>query len=177
MLALCREEFNFCGGTQENARGWQLAGERMLLYLKAMGLAPEDQLGLSLEAIRRARGRRRDSHEPLAECMDALWQIIKERSSPGGVPKQYDIGANRRSNPRKPWQRYAAQPPNSLMSRLAHPAIQRQCMISAPMELVPWRQNALRTFEAVRNPIEMWLFRRWFVLGGVGMLLAILVFK
>jgi len=177
VLALCREEFNFCAGTEGNTKGWQLAGERMLLYLKAMGLAPEDQLGLSLEAIRRARARQRDSHEQMAECMDALWQIIKERSSPGMVPKQYDIGANRRTSPRKPWQRYAAQLPNALMSQLAHPAMQRQCMISAPMELVPWRQSALRAFDAVRNPVEAWLFRRGPVLGGVGMLLAILVFK
>lgn len=160
----------------DNAPDWQLAVERMGLYLKSMQLAPEDQLGLALAAIRRVRGRRPESTAPVAECLHALWQILKERSLDVQAPEQLG-DVNRRSRARASWQIRTGHLAGLGVQAAAHPPIRRQTMISAPMELAPWRQSALSIIDAVRQPVEHLLYRNGVVLGRLIMLFAMISLK
>ena len=177
--ALARlDETAFFVGREDNAEVWHLAGERMLFYLKSMQLAPEDRLGLSLEAIRRAKAIRPEASEPLTACLEALWDILQERSRCAEMPKHFVVGVNRKSGhkPKAP-QKGVVWPSNLKLKILSQPAIQRQHMTSAPMELSPWRKATLRAVEAARNPIDALLYRHGSFLGGLFMLLAVVALK
>jgi hypothetical protein len=161
-----------------NHPDWHLAGERMLLYLKALGMDPEDQLGLSLEALRRARAQRSETADPVSECLTALWQVLEERRFATERSKPLAIGADRRSSRnRKPWQSAFQRQIRFPMHVQVQPTLQRRRMISAPMELAPWRRAVLQTTQAVRNPVEEWLYRKGAFLGGLFILLAVLALK
>jgi hypothetical protein len=163
-----------------NIAEWQIAGERMLLYLKNLQLSPEDQLGLSLEAIRRVKAQRPDTSEPVSECLDALWEITNERLLPAekeAAAKVYHVGANRGRTPRISDRQLPFFVSKGQLHHLAHPPMQRQRMISAPMELAPWRQSTLRTVETIRKPLENWLHRMGAAFGGLLLILAALAFK
>lgn len=147
---------------------WQNAEERMLIYLKSLRVTPEEQLGLALEAIRRARAQRRDHAEPIAACLETLWQILQERCMP--EPAERDLGECRFWAPPIIPTAYSAM---QSFGELAHPVIRRQCMTSAPMELAPWRRFIQTTADAVWVPAESLLYRRGRMIGE---LFALLIF-
>lgn len=70
------------GGTQDEA-AWEMAEQRVLLYLQALDCPPIRRLELALMALRRARGEgdRRGGEQPVAVAMNALRTILGERSS------------------------------------------------------------------------------------------------
>lgn len=157
---------------KDDVQGWQDAVERMLLYLKSLQVTPEEQLGLALEAIRRAGAQRHENTDPLPVCLEALWQILQERCLP--VATKIDIGGCTGSAwaaPKLP----AVFSPMQTFSELAHPSMRRQCMISALMELAPWRRRIQEVVVAVRAPAEALLYRRGEMLGAV-FALTLLIF-
>jgi hypothetical protein len=157
---------------KDAVQGWQDAVERMLLYLKSMHVTPEEQLGLALEAIRRAGAQQHT--DPLPVCLEALWQILQERCLP--VATKIDIGECNGSAwaaPKLP----AVFSTMQTFSELVHPSMRRQCMISALMELAPWRRRIQEIVAAVRAPTEALLYRRGEILGAVFALILLIALK
>ncbi|KJS28394.1 MAG: hypothetical protein VR64_24610 [Desulfatitalea sp. BRH_c12] len=157
-------------GLPDVTQEWQLAAERMQLYLKSMQVPPEDQLGLALEAMRRVKANGQVHKDPLPFSLEVLWQILQERSAadsacnaPQGI-----------SHLRLPASRFSDV---ASVAALARPAIRRQCMLSAPMELSPWRKALLDTLEVIRRPTEHLLYRRGILLGALAALILFLWLK
>jgi hypothetical protein len=157
-----------------DVQGWQDAVERMLLYLKSLKVTPEEQLGLALEASRRAGTQRHEPTDPLPVCLEALWQILQERCMP--MTTRIDIGANN-GNARAASKLRTVFSSMQTYNELAHPTMRRQCMISAHMELAPWRRRIQEIITAVRGPTEALLYRCSQVLGTSFALIALITFK
>lgn len=150
---------------------WQDAVERMLLYLKCLQVTPEEQLGLALEAIRRAGAQRHEHSNPLPACLEALWRILEERCLP--VATRVDIGACNGSAwaaPKLP----AVFSTDQTFSELVHPSMHRQRMLSAPMELAPWRRRIQEIVVAVRHSVEAFLYRSSQTLGALFALIVLI---
>jgi hypothetical protein len=66
---------------------WQMAQERVLLYLKTLQRPPLQALHLAVEAIERARGSggSADASHPVAAAMRALRELLKECPNPTGA--------------------------------------------------------------------------------------------
>ena len=65
----------------ESKRSWRCAQERVLLYLRGLGLPPREALAIALEALDRA-GRETESSlgsHPAAASMRALRRLLSER--------------------------------------------------------------------------------------------------
>ncbi|RJQ83198.1 MAG: hypothetical protein C4519_07120 [Desulfobacteraceae bacterium] len=177
VLSLSLDESPFSAKPgEETFQGWQLAEERMLLYLKSLQVAPEEQLGLALEAIRRAGAQRHAHSEPVSASLEALWQILRERCMHSDASRKIDIGGCNRSDRERPKWHFAFNPPQAL-NELAFPKMRRQCMISAQMELAPWRKIILNTIDAVRGPAEGLLYRQGSLLGNLVTLLAFIALQ
>jgi hypothetical protein len=157
-------------GLPDVTQEWQLAAERLQLYLKSMQVPPEEQLGLALEALRRVKANGPAHKDPLPFSLEALWQILQERSAADSACK-----APQGLSPlRLPASRCSDV---AGIAALARPAMRRQCMLSAPMELSPWRKALLDTLEVIRRPTEHLLYRRGILLGALAALLLFLWLK
>jgi hypothetical protein len=157
-------------GLPDLTQEWQLAAERMQLYLKSMQVPPEEQLGLALEAMRRVKANGPAYKDPLSFSLEVLWQILQERSTAESACNASHALLHLRL-PASPCSDVAS------VAALARPAIHRQCMLSAPMELSPWRKALLDTLEVIRRPTEHLLYRRGILLGALAALIFFLWLK
>lgn len=59
---------------------WEIAQDRVLMYLKALNVAPDRRLTLALQAFERARTRTKSACEAVPETMTSLWQLLTEHN-------------------------------------------------------------------------------------------------
>jgi hypothetical protein len=71
-------ELEYGGFTEDARKDWELAQDRVLLYLQALNVAPQQRLMLAMQALERARVRAESNRAAVPEAMIALRQILAE---------------------------------------------------------------------------------------------------
>lgn len=66
--------------TAAGVKDWEAAQNRILLYLRALHIEPDQRLILAVQAYERARAKAKIEHEAVSEAMVLLWQILAERN-------------------------------------------------------------------------------------------------
>jgi hypothetical protein len=124
------------GGRSEGAfRDWELAQDRVLLYLRALNVAPQQRLTLAMQALERARTRAESNRAVVPEAMISLRQILVEHE----IVSASEVDFSTRS-----WCAWARRCADHLpetsccsgadpVSALAAPPVRRQSMRAAAM--------------------------------------------
>lgn len=75
-------------GQGTNNEGWQLAKDRVLLFIGMLGLPPVEGLELALKAIKGAQEDQAKTTHPITQAMRTLRKLLAERdSSSQGTPR------------------------------------------------------------------------------------------
>jgi hypothetical protein len=122
--------------------GWELAQNRVLLYLMALNVGPDQRLKLAMQAYERAKTRAKTKYEAVPVAMISLRQILVEHNI---VP---DVNPDFSAQIWRNWAgRYAGYAPANTclakgvsVSALAMPPIHRQSMPPAMLQFTGRRR-------------------------------------
>jgi hypothetical protein len=173
--ALSGRELEPGGLTEDAFTDWELAQDRVLLYLQALSVAPQQRLMLAMQALERARARAETKRAAVPEAMIALRQILAERQ----ILPESEVDFSART-----WFEWARHCEDHLrensycsgaapVSALAAPPVRRQSMRPAAMQFSSrGRVSARPTAQTAAGA----LITRFYTAGGVFAVLLIIFF-